>query len=400
MRNEQEQSVAKSEFPSLRWVFWLQIIVFSTIVKLFGLLGGFVAWVVWFFITLLFKQVQIMRVVVHFPKFMGTKKRVQIWVLTLILFAYPPAIFAINFNPASLKGMSQAYGFVLGQEYSLSRIEKEFPELTGGVELARAQFSSTFPDINNKLEKELIQALGESQFQEIAAKLRIRIEKSIAGQNFTNDIAINFLEQVKARSKGKIENPVLEYLLAVKYTSNPVGEFVDGFRQRYQMDGTGKSQGIKLALQLPLSWAAKEGERPHVVQKWQSENGTGMEMMSIEIHDAQGYNPTKKEMEEFVRSGEVKGVVPKGTIYIASGNFNLEMRTGYWIQATMQGDRAGFEYYQNYLMYQIFFRGKAIGLTCAAVGPESEKINVNAAFKKVRPLCQQVLNSLVLMQAY
>lgn len=325
------------------------------------------------------------------------------WWLFILLafFAYPSPSFAINFNPTSVKGIAQAYGFVLGQEYSLSRIAKEFPELTGSVELARAQFGSTFPDIKTKLETQLKKAMGEKLFQETATNLRTKLRESLGRQQITRDIAANFLVQVKARSKGEIESPVLEYLLAVKYTVNPVGEFADGFRQRYQTDGTGKSQGIKLNVQLPRSWAAKEGERPHIVRKWQSENGTGLELILLDIRDAQGYNPTKKEMEEFVRSGEVKEAVPEGATYVASGNFTLEMRTGYWIQmVTPQLERAGVKFYQESLMYVFFFREKAVGLLCNAGGPENEKSKVNEAFKRIRPLCQQVLNSVVLPQAY
>ena len=323
------------------------------------------------------------------------------WLFFLLLFvSLPTTVFALNVNPTSVKGMAQAYGFVLGQEYSLSRIAKEFPELIWGVELARAQFGSTFPNIKTKLETQLKQAMGEKLFQEIAANLRTKLRETLGRQQITSDFAANFLEQVKARSKGEIESPVLEYLLAVEYSTNPVGEFLDGFRQRYHTEGAGKSQGIKLSMELPLSWAAKEDERPHIVQKWTSENGTGMEMITVEIHDAQGYSPTKKEMEEFVRSGEVKDAAPQGSTYIAAGNFNVEMQTGYWMQLATSADRAGWKIYQDYLTYQFFLRGKAISVACSASGPESEKLKVNEAFKRVRPMCQQVLNSVVLAQIY
>jgi hypothetical protein len=97
-------------------------------------------------------------------KFIRTQKRAQLWLLILLtLFAYTPTTFAINFNPTSVKGIAQAYGFVLGQEYSLSRISKEFPELTVNVDLARAQFGSTFPDIKTKLETQLKKAMGETR---------------------------------------------------------------------------------------------------------------------------------------------------------------------------------------------------------------------------------------------
>ena len=175
--------------------------------------------------------------------------------LLLLLVSLPTTAFPLNVNLTSVKGIAQAYGFVLGQEYSLSRIAKEFPELTGGVDLARAQFGSAFPDIKTKLEKQLKQAMGEKLFQGTAANLRTKLRETLGRQQITSDIAASFLGQVKARSKGEIESPVLEYLLAVKYTANPVGEFADGFRQRYQTDSAGKSHGIKLTLQLPRSWS-------------------------------------------------------------------------------------------------------------------------------------------------
>ena len=63
--------------------------------------------------------------------------------MALVLAVFPAASSAINLNPPAVKGVARAYGFVLAQEFSLSRIAKEFPELSGGVELARAQFGSS-----------------------------------------------------------------------------------------------------------------------------------------------------------------------------------------------------------------------------------------------------------------
>lgn len=256
-----------------------------------------------------------MRVIVQFTKFIMTQKRMQRWLLILLtLLVCSTTTFAINFNPTSVKGIAQAYGFVLGQEYSLSRIAKEFPELTMISDLARSRFDSTFPDIKTKLETQLKSAMGEKLFQEMATITQTKIEGTLGRHQITREIAVNFIEQVKAKSKGEIESPIIEYLLAVKYTTNPVGELADGFRQHYQTEGIGKSQGVKINLQLPQSWARKEGERPHIVQKWVSENGTGLEMILLDIRDVQGYNPTKEEMEKFVSSGEAKDSVPGGSI--------------------------------------------------------------------------------------
>lgn len=317
----------------------------------------------------------------------------------LLVVAHVPALSAIS-NQTTIKGISQAYGYVLGQEYSLARVATEFPDMTVNVELARSQFGSTFPNIKQKLESQLKEIFGQKGFEELAFTMQAKLQGTLSKQKITREIAAQFFDQVKGRSKGEIDSPVLEYLLYVNYMANPVSEFADGFRQRFQTDGTGKAQSIKLKLQLPRSWTAKAGERPHIVQKWTSLNGTGLEMIHLDIRDGEGYAPTKKEMEDFVKSGEVKEVIAEGATYVASGNFSLEKQNGYWVQMITPVERVGIKFYQEAVMYQLFFRGKAIGITCTVGGPDEERAKTSEAFKRLRPLCQQVVNSLVLLQAY
>lgn len=201
-------------------------------------------------------------------------------------------------------------------------------------------------------------------------------------------------------ARGEIESPVLEYLLAVKYKTNPAREYPDGFRQRFSTDGSGKARGIKLSLRLPRSWLARDGERPHIVKKWTTEGGTGLESLMLDIRDAEGYDPDRREIDRFLRSGEVKQAVPPGGVHIASGAFTLEGRPGYWIDMKLVQERVGVEVYQRMLMYQVFFRGRAIGIMCQTGGPPSTATRVDESLKRFRPLCQQVVNSMVLHQAY
>ena len=320
-------------------------------------------------------------------------------ILCFILTA--PAWAGLNHNPNSLRGISKAYGFVLGQEVSLARIEQNYPAMAMQVELARLRFNAAFPDIKMKLERELIAAMGESKFREIRADLGGRIEPMLRKQQLTPDLAVSFLEEVKGRAKGdSIEPDALRYLLAVRYSGNPAGEFFDGFRQRYSTNSHAKSQGIKLMMQLPKSWLSKEGERPHIVQKWVSEGGTGSSMIILDVRDAEGYNPTRVEVEQFVRSGELKDALPEDGKYLDGGTFSLEKRTGYWIESAIDQERAGIRLHQRGVMYMFFFRGKAIGLTCASLAPQDDSKKADEAFKLNKPLCQQTLNSIVLEQAY
>lgn len=318
----------------------------------------------------------------------------------IVLCFLPLMASAANFSSATSKGISKAYGYVLGQEHALLQIEKKYPDLAGNVILARAQFGSVFPGARIKLELRLKEIWGEKAFQGLADTMQAKVIEMGSHQKITRASAIDFLGQVQARSKGAVESPVLEYLLAVEYQNNSLREFVEGFRQRFQTDGSGKSQGIKVNLQLPKSWTAKDGERPHIVQKWASINSDYTELIQLIVMDAEGYNPTKQEMLQFVADGEARTAIPDGAIYVASGNLSLEKQAGYWVEMTMPIERAGFTMYQESLMYQMFFRGKGIAILCSTGGQIDQQTKVGEAFKRMKPLCQQVLNTLVLPQAY
>lgn len=329
-------------------------------------------------------------------------RQIRVWCIGLAFVGLAPGVCqAINLSPSAAKGVGEAYGFVLGQEFSLRRIAKEFPELAVRVELARASFRSAFPEIQSKLEATLASNMKKEAFTKMKGSLDAKMRETIGKQQVTREIANGFLDDVMRRSKGEIASPVLEYLLALCYEENPVLEFSNKYRQRFQTDGRGKSRGVEVKLQLPRSWKAMEGERPHIVQKWVSEAGTGLEYMLLDVRDTEpGYEPSQLEMEELISSGDVKEFVPAGARHLASGKFHAERRTGYWIHMDMSVERAGMEIFQEALMYQLFVRGKAISITCAAGGKPDDAKKTSAKFEKLRPLCQQVVNSLVLPQAY
>ena len=312
-----------------------------------------------------------------------------------------PCSGALNYNDNAIKGLFKAYGFILGQEYSLGRIEATYPDLRMRVKLARYEFASTFSGIKEKLEAELQTAIGSASFAKLRTQMEVGTRDLLEQQPMTPAVAQQFIVQVRARAKGdEVEGDVLNYLLAVQYAKRPGAEFGDGFRQRFRTDGTGKSQGVRLNLQLPRSWVGADGDRPHIVRKWSSEGGTGLSYVMLQVRDAQGYNPTAREIEEFVRSGEARETfVDLGKVHDI-GLFSVERRPGYWTELSMNQERAGIAIYLRGFMYQFFYRGKGISVMCMAGAKVGENQSADAKALLIKPVCQQVINSVVLEQAY
>lgn len=307
----------------------------------------------------------------------------------------------LNFNQNSVKGLVNTYAFILGQEHSLEKISKEYPDLSYSVMLAEAKFNSSFPKIKLKLKRQLILALGESVFKKTETELSEQLITNLGSLVMTRDIAQSFLQQIKERAEGKIDSPFIEYMLTVEYLQFPEREYIDGYRQEFNSDGNRKSLGINLVLQVPKSWKAKEGERPHIVQKWVSQNGTGLDVLILDIRDTEAYTLTDTEVESFISTGEVKESLPSGAIYEGSGLFSLENNKGYWVEMSSIQERAGIKVYQHSSIHQLFYRGKAISLTCYTASPlEDQAGAADESYKRIKPLCQQVLNSMVLLQKY
>lgn len=327
------------------------------------------------------------------------KKRVFRWVATVLLsMALATGALALNVNSVSSNGIARAYGFVWAQDRSLDRVAAQFPELQRDVELTRLEFSARFPRMKEKLEQTLRGAMPAPEWKSFEAKMSERI--TAQDRPVSQVEAQQFLQLVRERAKGDIDATVLGYMLAVQYETNPSAEMANGFKQPYQTKGAGKAKGVQVNMQLPRSWLAAEGNRPNIVQKWVSENGTGGETVMLLINDTDGPDPTKADIAAFLKDGGANDIVPEGGKLLSSRAVTIERQPGYLVEFDLDQERAGLALTTRMAMYLVFYRGKAIGLQCTAGAPIEKRAAVAKAFDRVRPLCQQVANSIVFPQKY
>jgi hypothetical protein len=268
--------------------------------------------------------------------------------------------------------------------------------------ISESKFNASFPSIKYKLKEHLITIMGKNYVEKLEKKISNQMQPML--EDINKYTAQKTLQVVQQRADGIIESPFLEYILFVQYLSNPAREFYDGYRDSFRTKGHKKSQGIDLVLKIPKSWKSLEGERPHIVQKWVSQDGHGLEVIYLSITDIGGPTPSNDEVQEFATSKEIAIFIPSKAINAKSGIFSLEMRKGFWLEFGLISERINIEIYSHLIVYQLFFREKIIRLTCQVsnfVDDFSEnRIKTYSKFKKFIPLFQQVLNSIVLLQAY
>ena len=328
----------------------------------------------------------------------------QISIILLLNVFVLNAFADIKLSNALAKDIGQAYGFYLGQNYSLNQISKKYPSVSGLALIAQKEFSTTFKSSIESMDA-LMARYAESEWEEIKKQLTTQIESSINIEKISETQARQFVELVRERSKGNIDSPVIETLLLFKagYENNPEREFVDGYKYKYSTDGAGKAKGVAFSIEAPKTWAAKEGNRPNIVQKFVSENGRGLELLLILIKEVPlqpGEIVTEKDVLGLLNPKDIQDFIPDGGVYLNSGKLTLENLPGFWVHFKNDMARVRNTVGMETIMYTIFYNNKVINIQGQVVISINGEPAERGGFKKYEKLFDLMANSLVIDNMY
>lgn len=310
----------------------------------------------------------------------------------------------IQFSNALVKDIVHAYGFYLGQDYSLNEISKKYPSMSGLTLIAKKEFSATFKSSIEGMDA-LMSKHYKTEWERIKEQLTEQIADFINIEQITKPQAREFIELVRQRAKGDIESPVIETLLLFKsgYEEHPEREFLDGYKYKYITNGTGKAKGVAFSIEVPKTWVAKEGDRPNIVQKFVSKNGRGLELLLILIKEmplSPGETITDKDVAEILKPTDIKDFLPDGAEYVTSGKLTLENLPGFWVHFKMNMSRARNSVCMETIMYTIFYKKKIIQIQGAVTTSFNEQPMDRGGLKKYDKLFDLMANSFVISNMY
>ena len=248
-----------------------------------------------------------------------------------VIFAFAGTAFSeeISTKESRWKQLSQAYGFVLGQQISLELIEQEFPDLAKDVRYAWFSFNSTALGESVKgVEEELSKMLG-NRWSEYKKEMIAQMDMLIGEQDITRQQAVDFLQDVRQRSRGEMPESILATLLSAhsKFAKNPGLELSTGWKQTFRTKNHPKAKGVDFSISFPASWRKREGYRPNIIQFLESGAGYGPIMCSLMVKDIplpDGYNLSERELKKFFHPNELKDLVPDGGMLIDAKTIVLE----------------------------------------------------------------------------
>lgn len=330
---------------------------------------------------------------------MAFKKTVLTLGLLGLIYPVTAEAYDLTINQRYVELLSKVYGYCLGQALTAERIQDEFPELDWPMKRATSLFHNGTRQACQETVEVLQAALGE-KFVTLRATTGEQLNDLLISQPISRDQASQFVAEVERRAVWEIPSPFLEELLSVTYRDEPVAELLAGHAQSFSTLDHPKSLGIDATIELPLSWGAAEGKRPHIIQKWVSQVGFGMSSVMLVADEINGISITAPMLEQMVGIEDPLDFEGDGGFFRGASTFTHETLPAITYNYDMRVQRAEFTASTRLKMHQIFLQDRVVNLMCQTAGPSEQQAAINAEFEAMEPLCQLALNSLVLNDVY
>ncbi|MEQ6918756.1 hypothetical protein [Halomonas aquatica] len=312
----------------------------------------------------------------------------------------------------ALSDVSQAFGFLYGQQLTLEHIRTRYPGLAAQVKIAESSINLAYSGADTFLESVLVGVVGDDGFAEMTDHFYAEMEGIPESQTQSREDALAFLGEVRARAEDAqhIPSPIRELILTATYADHPEQELLDGHRAMFSTTGHDKSMGLDLTMTLPLSWLAREGRRPHIVQKWRSQGGHGRAEIMLLIQDL-GMPLTSEEVEEMMANEDFSTWVPDEVEYLDASRLRIDNQPSVAIDYVLTQEVGTATVLIRTRQYQMFVDDKGIALQCqagAAVGDgptafetlDAARASAAEVFAANERLCYLTANSIVVDQIW
>jgi len=181
--------------------------------------------------------------------------------------------------------------------------------------------------------------------------------------------------------------------------ADPAREFLDGNRTTFNTQNHPKAKSVHFTIAYPSSWAAKEGERPNIVQKFVSEGGHGLEMAMIitkTLPLPAGTTITEADLKELFTSTEMKDMLPKGAKFINAKQTKIEGLPAGILEYSMHQERAGMAIDMQGISYIFIHHSTMVQLQCAVSGVAASQGNISRRMATFKTLFALMANSIVI----
>ena len=301
--------------------------------------------------------------------------------------------------------LASAYGFVLGQSRALELVGEKYPDLLPRCrEIAMSWTLSALGQGGKDAELEIASLLGP-KWQQERKKLEAQTSELIGKQQVSRDQAVAILNEVAARVKGKLPETTRATLLSAnaRYAKSPGLEIVEGWKQTYRTKDHPKSKGADFSIDLPASWSGREGNRPNIIQFFQSGAGHGNLACVLMVQDLPlepGQSLSMQDIDELVRSPEIQEMLPDGAAMLSAETLPLEGCPTAMIVCDYAMERMQTKLILRMTQFMIFHKRQMLLIQFIVSALPEEKQKLDPLQKQYLPTMKTIMNTLVLNDRY
>jgi hypothetical protein len=318
--------------------------------------------------------------------------------ITLLGCAMPA--HAVNITQQSADAIVRVYSTAVFQDDILLKFTTQYPDLSADATRVRAEFHSRFPEFDAQVLAILTRITNPEQAALDKQKIVLNAHVAADKQNLSHAQAKTLVQMFDDFNHGVPgTDPEFQgYLLAITYDDHPENELRDHFIQPFITDGKGTSQGIKLQMNVPLSWQPYTSKDAGSIADWKSEHGTGNAALSISI------SPLKTPISatEFDSMMTAQTLKRKfGTTLVPtnlSGKTTIGQQPAYWFELRSTKNNKAYKHDLAMLSYIIWVQGKLVSINCGTGGAKNSAADVDVGFARIKPLCQLIAESLTFDQ--
>lgn len=308
-----------------------------------------------------------------------------------------PDISYFDVNDNAIEQAARVLGFMLGQTAALQSVMQQHPDLVGDSKARMVAFDATFSFPAQRAEWFLEDAVGAEPTQKFLASTADKAEDSIV--QLTRTDARTFLAEVEQRLDGVMDEPSLKAMLWLRYARDPADEMRE-WRQRFSSKGHPKAAGVNMSLEAPLSWRQDEGNRPHVLAKWMSQNGSGAMGITLLVREYPGI-VSMEELEEVETTNDWASMIPDDQTVLDGQVVVIDRQPAVQIDTKGQTRTLDTRLSHSSRNYMVFLENRFVSLQCMfGYAPDTDEKIVASRFRGLQELCRRVAITITFPDTY
>jgi hypothetical protein len=156
-----------------------------------------------------------------------------------------------------------------------------------------------------------------------------------------------------------------------------------------------KAGGLDFTISYPLSWTAKEGKRPHIVQMFVSPDPG--EFFNITVLDLETQDPLADD--HTISKDGMRALLPSGAEMVSHSVTKLDGEKCGMTECIFSSERAGIRMEMRSVYFVVPIKGKVI-ILAGSVGGLSGSLDLAAKYVSAKPRLLSIAASLVLMDKW